>query len=112
MLNTCTLLRTLRKYKGATQQEAADFLNIERSTYTKMENSKAPNLRVDIIEKITQFYGLEDERYTLLCLQHEQVLLSDTTARLITLKVCKEKQLKGFSFWRAILSQKPITLYL
>lgn len=71
-------LRELRKEKGLTQQELADFVGINRSTFPLYELGKREPVLTNVIPlanyfQVTTDYllGLTDER------KQQQVLLSD-----------------------------------
>lgn len=49
-------LKYLRKQRGITQDEIAKELNIHRTTYTKYESSRAPDL--ETLVKIAQLYHM------------------------------------------------------
>jgi len=49
------IIRGLRKEKGLTQQQVADCLGIERSTYAYYESGRT-RLNADIIVKLAKFY--------------------------------------------------------
>jgi len=54
-------IRELRKEKGLTQQQVADHLHLDRSTYAYYESGRS-KLNVDIIVKLAHFYQV---RYAL-----------------------------------------------
>ena len=49
------IIRKLRKEKGLTQQQVADYLGIDRSTYTYYESGRS-KLSIDIVVKLAHFY--------------------------------------------------------
>ena len=51
------LIRKLRKEKGLTQQQVADYLNIERSTYAYYEEGRS-KINIDAIVKLAHFYKI------------------------------------------------------
>ncbi|RZA07104.1 MAG: hypothetical protein EOO68_03895 [Moraxellaceae bacterium] len=54
-MNVGKILRKLRKYKGVTQENIATFLNLERTTYAKLEKDpRHTDLKVLSVEPITQ----------------------------------------------------------
>ena len=50
-----TKIRDLRKEKGLTQQQLADHLSIDRSTYAYYESGRT-RLNIDIVVKLAHFY--------------------------------------------------------
>jgi len=56
------IIRALRKEKGLTQQQVADYLHLDRSTYAYYESGRN-KLNVDIIVKLAHFYQI---RYAVL----------------------------------------------
>lgn len=50
------ILKTLRKSKNLSQGEVADFLGIDRSTYTKYELGKIPD--VSVIARLSAYYNV------------------------------------------------------
>jgi len=56
------IIRELRKEKGLTQQQVADFLNLDRSTYAYYESGRS-KLNTDLIVKLAHFYQI---RYAVL----------------------------------------------
>ena len=69
-----TNIRTLRKEKGLTQQQLADHLTIDRSTYAYYESGRT-RLNIDIVVKLAYFYQVS---YATIIGQPEPVL-SDST---------------------------------
>ena len=51
------IIRDLRKEKGLTQQQLADYLGIDRSTYTYYESGHT-KLKADVIVKLAHFYQI------------------------------------------------------
>jgi len=49
------ILRKLRNERGLTQQQVADCLNMDRSTYAYYESGRS-KLNMDIIVKLAHFY--------------------------------------------------------
>ena len=56
------IIRALRKEKNLTQQQVADYLHLDCSTYAYYESGRS-KLNVDIIIKLAQFYQI---RYAVL----------------------------------------------
>ena len=54
------IIRALRKEKGLTQQQVADYLNLARSAYTHYESGRN-KLNVDVIVKLAHFYRVRYE---------------------------------------------------
>ena len=53
----CAIIKNLRVEKGLTQQKVADYLNIDRSNYSKYERDKLePN--VEMIVSLAKFYDV------------------------------------------------------
>lgn len=50
------ILRQLRISRGYTQTNIADFLNMNRSTYTRYENGREPDL--DSLKALSTLYGV------------------------------------------------------
>ena len=48
-------IRKLRKERGLTQQQIADHLNIDRSTYAYYESGRT-RLSIDVMVKLAYFY--------------------------------------------------------
>ncbi len=87
-MNVGKILRKLRKLKGVTQENIATFLNLERTSYAKLEKDKTM-LRLDTAKLIAVFYGFE-LHYLILCMEYDQYVNNATTLRLI--KAQKEKE--------------------
>ena len=49
------IIRQLRKERGFTQQQVADYLHIDRSTYAYYESGRS-KLNIDIVVKLAHFY--------------------------------------------------------
>ena len=49
------IIRNLRKKRGLTQQQVANHLNIDRSTYAYYESGRT-RTNIDVIIKLAQFY--------------------------------------------------------
>jgi len=54
------IIRALRKEKGFTQQQVADYLHLDRSTYAYYESGRS-KLNADIIVKLAHFYQIRYE---------------------------------------------------
>ena len=50
-------LKILRSRKGVTQQQVADFLGINRVSYTDFENGKT-NIKPEYLAKLSDYYGV------------------------------------------------------
>ena len=49
------IIRNLRKERGLTQQQVADCLNIDRSTYAYYESGRT-RFNIDVMIKLAHFY--------------------------------------------------------
>ena len=49
------IFRKLRKERGFTQQQVADYLNLDRSTYAYYESGRT-NPNIGIVVKLAHFY--------------------------------------------------------
>jgi len=49
------IIRSLRKERGLTQQQVADHLGIDRSTYAYYESGRT-RLNIDVVVKLAHFY--------------------------------------------------------
>ena len=56
------IIRNLRKERGLTQQQVAEHLGIDRSTYAYYESGRT-RVNIDIIVRLAQFYQV---RYAVL----------------------------------------------
>lgn len=56
MLQICENIRLARVSKGLTQQEAADLLNVKRSTYAEWERNIEPKRAM--LTKIAEIFGM------------------------------------------------------
>ena len=83
------VLKKLRDYKGCNQKVVAEFLNVERSTYARLEENKT-QLTVALATKIAKFYGMEFN-YFALCVEFERYLCCIETERLVMIKKQQEK---------------------
>jgi len=54
------IIRALRKEKGLTQQQAADYLHLDRSTYAYYESGRS-KLNADIIARLAHFHQIRYE---------------------------------------------------
>jgi transcriptional regulator with XRE-family HTH domain len=80
-MNVGHALKKLRAYKAVSQQAVAYSLNMERSSYARLEENKT-ELTIALAEKIAKLYGME-LNYFVLCLEFERYLNSPTTERLV-----------------------------
>ena len=67
-------IRTIRAEKGLTQQQVADHLSIDRSTYAYYESGRS-RLNLDIIVKLAHFFQVS---YATIIGQPEPVLSNST----------------------------------
>lgn len=88
-MNIGNALQKLRKHKRINQQVIASFLNMDRSTYARLEENQT-QLTFPLADKVASFYGMELE-YFVLCLKHQHYLHNSTTLRLVNLQKAKEK---------------------
>jgi len=51
------IIRALRKERGLTQQQVADHLGIDRSTYAYYESGRT-RLNIDVVVKLAHFYQI------------------------------------------------------
>jgi len=49
------VIRALRKERGLTQQQVADYLNVDRSTYAYYESGRS-KVSIDTVVKLAHFY--------------------------------------------------------
>ncbi len=56
------LLKTLRKRKGFSSQQVADFLHVSRSTYSRYENN-LKSVEEDVLKDMAEFYGTTAEDF-------------------------------------------------
>ncbi len=56
-MNIGTKLRGLREDRDLTQQDIADYLQIDRKTYNRYEQSKH-EIKVDVIVKLAVYYNI------------------------------------------------------
>ena len=54
------ILIELRKEKGLTQQEVADYLKIDRSNYSKYELAKL-EIKIDMLRKLSKLYDVSTD---------------------------------------------------
>lgn len=78
-------LKTLRAQKAINQKSIAKYLNIERSTYARIEENQT-QLTILLGVKIAAYYGMEFN-YFALCLEYERYLNCPTTERLVKASV-------------------------
>lgn len=57
---TCIRLKKLRKLHNFTQKQLADYLEIDQSNFSKIENGKR-NLNLTLANKICNLYGCSHE---------------------------------------------------
>ena len=55
MMHYIALLRKLRKENGLTQQQVADFLHLDRSTYAYYESGRT-KINIDILIRLAHFF--------------------------------------------------------
>ena len=51
------IIRNLRKERGFTQQQVADYLNLDRSTYAYYESGRS-KVSIAIVVKLAHFYQI------------------------------------------------------
>ena len=51
------IIRKLRKERGLTQQQVANYLNLDRSTYAYYESGRT-RMNIDVIVKLAHFYQI------------------------------------------------------
>ena len=51
------IIRKLRKERGLTQQQVADYLDLDRSTYAYYESGRS-KLSIEIMVKLAHFYQI------------------------------------------------------
>ena len=68
------IIRRLRKERGLTQQQVAEHLNIDRSTYAYYESGRS-RINIDIIVRLAHFYKVS---YATIIGKPEPALLNDT----------------------------------
>ncbi len=85
------ILKELRTIKKASQQQIADKLNIERSTYTKWETGQVM-LRVDQLQEIANLYGIDFE-FMARCIEAGKLVSQNDVERYIYLQ--EQKELRG-----------------
>ena len=69
-------IRELRKAKGLTQEQVANQLNIDRSTYAYYESGRT-RLNIDVVVKLAHFFQVS---YATIIGQPEPVLATSTGA--------------------------------
>ena len=67
-------LRELRKAKGLTQEQVANHLNIDRSTYAYYESGRS-RLNIDVVVKMAHFFQVS---FATIIGQPEPVLATST----------------------------------
>jgi len=71
------IIRKLRKERGLTQQQIANYLQIDRSTYAYYESGRT-RISIDVIIKLAHFYKVS---YATLIGQPEPVLADSATEK-------------------------------
>ena len=51
------IIRKLRKERGLTQQQVADYLAVDRSTYAYYESGRS-KLTIDLVVRLAHFYQI------------------------------------------------------
>jgi len=51
------IIRKLRKERGLTQQQVADYMQIDRSTYAYYESGRT-RINIDVVVKLAHFYRI------------------------------------------------------
>ncbi len=87
-------LRIFRNIKKVSQSNVAKALNMERSTYAKLEQNLTM-LRMDVAQQIAEFYGME-LYYFARCLEYERFISDPTTSRLILIRKDLEKRVEHY----------------
>lgn len=82
------ILKELRTLKKVSQQQIADRLNIERSTYAKWETDKIM-LRVDQLINLSNYYGIGFELMAR-CVEVGKIVFKNDIERLIWHKKQKD----------------------
>ncbi|WP_461789395.1 helix-turn-helix domain-containing protein [Pedobacter sp.] len=88
-MNVGKILKYLRKQKGVTQFQISNFLNMDRTAYSKLERNQTM-LKIDTAKLIAVYYGFE-LHYLILCIEYEHYLHNPTTIRLIKAQKSKEE---------------------
>ena len=111
------LLRKLRKGNGLTQQQVADFLHLDRSTYAYYESGRT-KINIDILIRLARFFqvslaslvGEEEERVEQLndAGGAETFLVNDSVARFSQLS--REEQYLVILFRSGTESQQQSVL--
>jgi transcriptional regulator with XRE-family HTH domain len=86
------LLKELRTLKGFTQQNIAELLNIERSTYAKWETDSI-NIDVFRLNEIAKLYGLDLE-YMGRCIEANKIISKSDVTRLMEIADLKKRNAK------------------
>ena len=60
MENVSKILIELRKEKGLSQQQVADFLKIDRSNYSKYERGKL-EVNITMLRELSKLYGVSTD---------------------------------------------------
>lgn len=74
------LLAAYRKKHGFTQQAIADYLDLERSTYTKYERGRKPE--IDVVAKLCELYQVTADEFLSVFLVESDDGVSSPMARL------------------------------
>ncbi len=94
-MNLGFILKELRAIKKASQQQIANRLHIERSTYTKWETNKVM-LRVDQLKDLSSLYGMDFE-YMARCVEAEKIVSRKDVERFIYQQ--EQKELRALHNW-------------
>lgn len=57
-MSTGKLIKFLRKYKNMTQGELAEHLGVSINSVQKYESDSVPNIKVDVLKKLSECFGL------------------------------------------------------
>lgn len=82
------ILKELRIIKKASQQQIANSMYIERSTYAKWENGRVM-LKVDQLKELANLYGLNFE-YLVRCIEAEKIISKEDVLTFIHQQEQKE----------------------
>lgn len=78
-MNIGFILKELRTLKGVSQQEMANLLNVERSTYCKWETDRI-TIDVNRLYEIAKIYGLDLE-YISRCIEAGKIISKNDVIR-------------------------------
>lgn len=103
------VLRRFRVASGCTQKKIADFLGIDRTTYTKYETVRKPEL--DVIMRLAAFYDVSvndflEEFFTESSENSKTLIASSPEKRELMSLTPEEKQL--ISFYRESIRKSEI----